>query len=164
MSKLAKRLGMEHKGTALAPRSWPSLLGPRFVEDIEQMFAGMWRPFWPAFLESAEVSEVPAIDVFEEGDAIVLKAELPGLKKEEIDVEVMGDVVTISGTKEKEEKVEKKDYYRYERAAGEFSRSVTLPVEVEASKATAQLKDGVLEVRVPKKEGAQPKAKKVAVA
>ncbi len=163
MSKLARRLGMEHKRTALAPRSWPSLIGPRFMEDIEQMFAGMWRHWWP-FLEGPELSEAPAIDVFEEGDAVVLKAELPGLKKEEIDVEVTGEVVTISGTKEKEEKVEKKDYYRYERAAGEFRRSVTLPVEVEASKATAQLKDGVLEVRVPKKEGAQPKAKKVTVA
>jgi HSP20 family protein len=164
MGKLARRLGMEKEGTALAPRSWPSVFGPRFMEDIEQMFAGMWRPWWSPILGAAEAPEVPAVDMFEEGDAIVLKAELPGLKKEEVEVEVTGDAVTISGTKEKEEKIEKKDYYRYERASGEFSRSVTLPVEVEAGKATAQLKDGVLEVRAPKKEGAQPKARKITIA
>ncbi len=162
MTKLAKLAEAEHK--ELAPRVWPSLFGPRFAEELEQVFGNMWRPWWPGFLRMPEVPEAPVVDVFEEGDAVVLKAELPGLKKEEVEVEVAGDSVTISGKKAKEEKVEKKDYYRYERSVGEFSRSVALPVEVEAGKATAHLENGVLEVRVPKKGGAEPKAKKIAIA
>jgi len=158
MSKLAKRAETERM-----PRLWPLMLSP-LREDIEQFLGGSWRPLLPTLLRAAELPDVPAVDVFEEGDAVVVKAELPGMKREEVEVEVAGDVVTISGKKEKEEKVEKKDYYRYERASGDFSRSVALPVEVEAAKATAQLKDGVLEVRAPKKNGAQPKAKKITVA
>ena len=106
---------------------------------------------------------MPAADVFEEGDTVVVKIEVPGLKKEEIDVEAAGDVVTISGKRDKEEKIAKKDYYRCERAAGAFRRSVALPFEVEPGKTTAQLRDGVLEVRARKKGDAR-KAKKIEVA
>ncbi len=85
------------------------------------------------------------------------------MKKEEIDIHVTGDKLTISGKKEKEEKVERKDYRRVERAAGMFSRTVTLPAEVELEKITASYKDGVLEIRAPKVEGAAPKGRKVDV-
>ncbi len=99
--------------------------------------------------------DLPAVDVFEEGDAVVVKIELPGLKRDEIEVEVAGDYVMISGNREKEEGIAEKDYYRCERAAGAFRSSVALPFEVEPGKATAQLEDGVLEVRAPRKGGAQ---------
>ncbi len=114
--------------------------------------------------DGREVNDHPKRGRSRSADRREAAPELPGLKKAEIDVEVTGEIVTISGTKEKEEKVERKDYYGYERTPGEFRCSVTLPVEVESTKATAQLKDGVLVVRVPKKEGAQPKVKKVTVA
>ena len=91
MRKLAKRIEAEHgPGTALAPRVWPSLFGTGFMVDVERAFEEMWRPWWPTFLRIPEAGAEPAIDVFEEGDAVIVKAELPGLKKEEIDVEVTG--------------------------------------------------------------------------
>ncbi len=74
-----------------------------------------------------------------------------------------GDELTISGKKEKEEKVERKDYRRVERAEGAFRRTVTLPTEVALEKITASYKDGVLEIRVPKIAGAAPKERKVEV-
>jgi HSP20 family protein len=69
-----------------------------------------------------------------------------------VDIELTEDSVTISGEKKKEEKVEKKDYYRVERSYGSFSRTVTLPAEVKAGEAKAVFKNGVLEMRIPKKE------------
>ncbi|MBI5049382.1 MAG: Hsp20/alpha crystallin family protein, partial [Nitrospirae bacterium] len=73
------------------------------------------------------------------------------------------NAITISGEKKKEEKVEKKDYYHFERSYGSFSRTFTLPAEVQTDKAKASFKKGVLEVRIPKTEEAKKKVKKVAI-
>jgi len=162
MSKYLKNPVREHGESTLAPLTWPGLLRPLSGEKLEQMLREMWPPAW-APLRVPVVPDFPAVDVYEEGDAVVLKAELPGLKKEDIEVEVEDNVVTISGRREKEEKVEKKDYYRYERSTGEFSRSVVLPVEIDAAKVTAKIESGVLEVKAPRKEGAERKATKIPV-
>jgi len=90
----------------------------------------------------------------------VLKAEIPGLKKEDTEVEVEDDVFTISGKRVKEEKVEKHDYYRYEPSTGEFTRSVALPVEVDTERTTAKIENGILEVEAPRKEEAKRKVRK----
>jgi HSP20 family protein len=103
------------------------------------------------------------VDVFEEGGQVVVKAELPGMTKEEVDVQVTGDVVTISGKKEREEKVERSDYFRFERTSGAFSRSIRLPAEVQLDKVTASLEKGVLVVRAPKVEPGQESGRKVTV-
>jgi HSP20 family protein len=111
-----------------------------------------------------EIEEVsPSVDVFEERDEVVVKAELPGMSKEDIDVKVTDDVVTISGEKKKEEKIEKKNYYRIERSYGSFTRSFRLPTEVQTEKASAKFKEGVLEIRIPKTEEAKKKEKKVSI-
>jgi HSP20 family protein len=93
----------------------------------------------------------------------VVKAELPGMKKEDIDVSLTEDTITISGEKKKEEKIEKKDYYSLERSYGSFKRSFSLPAEVQTEKASAKFKDGVLEIRIPKTEEAKKKEKKVLI-
>lgn len=93
----------------------------------------------------------------------MVKAELLGMKKEDIDVSLTDNTITVSGEKRKEEKVEKKDYYRLERSYGSFSRSFSLPAEVRTEKVTAKFKDGILEIRIPKTEEAKKKEKKVAV-
>jgi len=100
----------------------------------------------------------PSLDVFEEKEDIVVKADLPGMNKEEIEVTVTGDVVTIKGEKKKEEEVKEKDYYRRERSDGSFVRSVELPCEVKSDQIKANFKDGVLEVRMPKTEEAKKKS------
>jgi HSP20 family protein len=100
----------------------------------------------------------PSLDVFEEKEDIVVKADLPGMNKDEIEVTVAGDVVTIKGEKKKEEEVKEKDYYRRERSYGSFVRSVELPSEVKSDQIKASFKDGVLEIRMPKTEEAKKKS------
>ena len=99
----------------------------------------------------------PAIDVIEQADAIVVKAELPGMKPEDIDIEVDDNVLTIKGERRFEEKVEDGRYYRLERSYGQFSRSLGLPQGVRADEISASFENGVLEVRVPKAEEVKPR-------
>ncbi|MEJ2700037.1 MAG: Hsp20/alpha crystallin family protein, partial [Desulfuromonadales bacterium] len=70
----------------------------------------------------------PAVDLFEEGNDVVVKAEIPGVKKEDLDVNISGDTITISGEKKTEEKVERKDFYHLERSVGSFTRKFRIPV------------------------------------
>jgi len=137
-------------------------------EMMEKEFEDLFRrPFWaPLFprLRFEELSVVrPSVDIFEEGDDVVVKAELPGMKKEDLDVKLTDNAITISGEKKKEEKIEKKDYYRFERSYGSFTRSFSLPTEVQSDKAKAQFKDGVLEIRIPKTEEAKKKERKILI-
>jgi HSP20 family protein len=144
---------------------------PSTFEEMERWFEDFFRrpfslmgPPWFPRLRIPEIEEMtPSVDVFEEGDEVIVKAELPGISKEDIDVKVTDDIVTISGEKKKEEKVEKKDYYRMERSYGSFTRSLRLPAEVNTEKALAKFKGGVLEIRIPKTEEAKKKGKKVLV-
>ena len=136
----------------------------RRVEDLFRMpFSFMEPSRWPRKRMSEMEGVSPRVDVFEEGDNFVVKAEIPGMKKEDIEVSLTDDRVTISGEKRQEEKVEKKNYYRLERSYGSFTRSFRLPKEVQTDKAKATFKDGVLEVKVPKTEEAKKKEKKIAV-
>ena len=140
------------------------------LEEAERWFESAFRRPFSLFghrlprsraMEMEEVS--PSIDIFEEGDNIVVKAELPGMKKENIEVSVTDHRMRISGEKKREEKVEKKNYYWEERSYGSFSRSFQLPSEVDTDKVEAKFKDGILEVRIPKTEEAKSKEKKVKV-
>jgi HSP20 family protein len=141
----------------------------RRFERMERIFEDFFgRPFgfhlpslrpWAAAVE--EVS--PSVDIFEEGNDVVVKAELPGMKKEDLEVNFAHGNLIISGEKKQEEKVEKKDYYRMERSYGAFTRSFRLPAEVQGDKAKATFKDGVLQIRVPKTEEARKKEKKIPI-
>lgn len=105
----------------------------------------------------------PAVDVFEEKDEFVVKAELPGMTKDDIQVNIAEHLLTIKGEKKKEEKTEEKDYYRSERTYGAFARSIPLPTEVNPEKVNATFKNGVLEIRLPKSEEAKKKEIKVKI-
>ncbi len=134
----------------------------RFEDYVRRPFSLM--PSWLPRLRMPEIEELsPSVDVLTEGDDVLVKAELPGMKKEDIDVSLTKDSITISGEKKKEEKVEKKNYHSIERSYGSFKRSFTLPSEVETEKASAKFKDGVLEIRIPKTEEAKKKEKKVMI-
>lgn len=99
----------------------------------------------------------PALDVFEEKDHFTVKAELPGMQREEIDVSFQDGSLNIAGERKSETKHEDGDVHRSERFFGKFQRSVTLPTAVAADKITASYKDGVLTVTLPKTEEAKPK-------
>lgn len=95
---------------------------------------------------------MPKIDIKDQKDSIVVKAELPGMKEDEIDVEIADGVMTISGEKKEEKEEKSEGYYHKESHSGSFSRSFTLPAEVKEDKAVADMKNGILTITVPKIE------------
>ena len=101
----------------------------------------------------------PAVDIFDNAGEIVLKAELPGLKKEDIDINVEDNLLTVRGERKREKEVTDNDkgVFRSERAFGSFSRSFTLPTTVAVDKINASYKDGVLTLTLPKAEEAKPR-------
>jgi HSP20 family protein len=99
----------------------------------------------------------PAVDVSEDANEIVLRSELPGVKMEDLDIEVANDTLTIRGEKKFAEEEKKNNYVRIERAYGVFQRSFNLGVPVQHDKISAGFKDGVLTVRLPKSEETKPK-------
>ena len=100
---------------------------------------------------------MPAMDLVETGDSFVLRADLPGLSEEDVQIEVEERVLTISGERKAEHTDSKEGYHRVERAFGAFSRSLTLPEGVNAEAVTANFAKGVLEVRIPKPEERKPR-------
>ncbi len=131
----------------------------RTVEDFwRRPFPTLLRPerWWPA--ETGMTMRMLAVDVYEEKDDVILKAEIPGLSKEDISVQVTDSTLMIKGEKKREEEVKEDDYYRCERFFGSFTRAVALPCDVKADQVKASFKNGVLEVRMPKTEEAKKKA------
>ncbi len=107
----------------------------------------------------------PAVDIYDTGAEVVIHAEVPGMKKEDIDVHVENNVLTISGKKERTHEAEVKEdgYFRTERSYGTFSRSFSLPSTVNVSKIVAEYKAGVLTLSLPKAEEAKPRQIAVSV-
>ena len=103
----------------------------------------------------------PAVDIFDTDQAIVLRAELPGLTPDDIDIEIDDNVLSLKGERRFEETVQEGRYYRLERAYGHFQRNVTLPQGVKADEISASFDNGVLSVRVPKADEVRPR--KIAV-
>jgi HSP20 family protein len=131
----------------------------RMIDDIwRRPFPSLLQPerWWPA--ETGMMMRIPSVDVYEEKDDVVIKAEIPGLSKEDINVQVTDSTLTIKGEKKREEEVKEDDYYRCERSFGSFTRAVALPCDVKADQVKASFKNGVLEVRMPKTEEAKKKA------
>lgn len=100
----------------------------------------------------------PSVDIRETDDALVVHAELPGIDKKDVKLEVKDGVLTISGERRYEKDVKEENVHRIERSYGSFTRSFSLPTNIDAEKVDAGMKDGVLTVRLPKHEGAKPKA------
>jgi HSP20 family protein len=111
----------------------------------------------PLAKENGAPRFTPAVDVFEEQDALVLAAELPGLKAADVKVDVEKNVLTLSGERKLEKEEAKKGYHRLERSYGAFSRSFVLPDSVDGEKIEAALADGILTIRVPKRPQSQPR-------
>jgi len=122
--------------------------------DFDQLFDHLAGTLWNP---QAVAGWVPAIDVYEEKDNYVVKAEVPGLKKEDIDISLQDGVLTLSGERKEEVKDESAEVYRTERFVGRFQRTLSLPRKVNADKITATYKDGVLTVVLPIAAEAKPK-------
>jgi HSP20 family protein len=122
---------------------------------FEESFARSWR-FWPDMAGG----ELP-IDMYQTANDVVVKAALPGLKPEEVDITITGDTLTIKGEHKEEQEAKDEDYFYKERRYGAFSRSVTIPVQVRSDKAEAVFENGVLTLTLPKAEEIKPKQIKV---
>ncbi len=124
------------------------------------------RPFgmlsWPRQM-AAWAGVMPRVDVYETDSEIVAKAELPGVKKEDVEVTVDEGALILKGETKHDEEVKEEDYYRCERSYGAFERTVPLPAEVKAEEVKAKFADGVLEIRMPKVQETKPKGTKVKI-
>ena len=126
------------------------LFGDAYLRDEDTGFRGTWAP---------------AVDIYEtESHDLVLKAELPGMNREDIEVSVENSTLVLKGTKKFEADVKEEQYRRIERSYGTFHRSFTLPNTVDATKVTAEFKNGVLAVKLPFREEAKPRTINVDVA
>jgi HSP20 family protein len=103
----------------------------------------------------------PAVDIYETDHDIVVKAELPEMKEEDIDIRLENDTLTLKGERKLEKETREENYHRVERAYGAFSRSFTLPTSVDRDKITAEYRDGVLKITLPKKAETRSKQIKV---
>ena len=140
-------------------RPWRPL---RELEEIERNFGDFFgRPAVWRRIPMLAMGWSPAVEVFEKEDKYIVKAELPGVKEEDMDVSVEGETLTIKGEKKSESEIKEDDYYRCERSYGSFYRSIALPATVDAKKIEASFEDGVLEVIIPK--AAEVKPKKITV-
>lgn len=106
---------------------------------------------------------MPRVEVLEKNNELIVRADLPGFQREDINVTVTDDALTISARRESEREEEHAGYYRSERQFGTFQRTITFPVAVDSSQATARLKDGVLEVRIPLQEKAEPAGRRLEI-
>lgn len=106
---------------------------------------------------------IPAMDLVETGEHFVLKADLPGMTEKDVSIELENNVLTISGERKTEHEEKHEGYYRVERAAGLFSRALTLPDGVDPAAVEANFDNGVLEVRIPKPEQAKPRRVQIGV-
>lgn len=140
-------------------------------EEMDRWFGsffprGWMRPFrtdWPSWGEMAAPFEgrMPKVDVIDRDDEVVVRAELPGVEKDDLDVSISDTAVTIKGETKHEEKEEKGDYYRSEISRGAFTRMVGLPSYVDTENTKAKFKDGVLELTLPKVEKTKRRSIKI---
>jgi HSP20 family protein len=131
----------------LAWRSSPFALMNRFADEMARLFedAGFGRGWG----EMGPAAWSPQIEAFERGGQFIVRADLPGLTKDDVKVEIHDDALTIQGERKRESEEEREGFYRSERSYGSFLRSIPLPEGVKADEANANFRDGVLEITMP---------------
>lgn len=130
---------------------------PTFRRRMDTTFNDFFADFFGKDRSGLTRGWNPKVDIFEEGDQIILQAELPGVEKDAIAIDVNGRVLTVKGERSSENETQKDNYYRRECSYGTFERSFTLPVETDSEKIKAEYKDGVLKLNIPKPESSRPK-------
>jgi HSP20 family protein len=139
-----------------------SLLTWNPTEEMERLLEEPFLSQWPLLrvgwgrTPRHEMAWAPALEMYEKDNNFVVKAELPGVKKDDVDVSIAGDALTIKGQKKASKEIKDEDYYRCESQYGSFSRTITLPAAVDAKKIEASYENGVLEIHVPKAKEAVP--------
>jgi HSP20 family protein len=137
---------------------WPAVWN--MEDEINRMFEQFGKPFgWVA----DQGRYAPAMDVRETDEAYIVEADVPGMKKDDVHIEVADNVLTIKGERKDEKEEKDKNYHRVERLFGSFARSVALPAGIDAGKVSAKFDNGVLTVTLPKPEERKPRRVEVKV-
>ena len=134
-------------------------------DEMERLWARMPFGFRPPLRRDGALPELwaPRMDIFEKDGTLTVKAELPGVQKEDVAITLAGGDLIVRGERKAESEVREEDYYRMERSYGGFYRRLPLPFEVEAEQIKASFADGVLEVTIPKPAAAAPAAQTIPV-
>jgi HSP20 family protein len=154
---------LQKREKGLMEETLPFRFARQFAEDMERLFEDFQgfrmgslfgREFFPFTKEFEHVDWVPKIEVLKQNGELSVRADLPGLKKEDVKVEMTDEALTISGERKEEKEEKRKGYYRSERSYGSFYRYIPLPEGVKTDTAIAEFRDGVLEIKmqVPKTE------------
>jgi HSP20 family protein len=164
----------EQKGARNGPTRLARWDPAELFEHLQEEMSRLWtqsRPLgpWTTSRPLRRMVPPPAVwaprmDVFEKNGKVVIKAELPGVKREDLEITLEGEELTIKGERKAESEVKEEDYYQLERSQGAFHRSVTLPFEAKPEEITAHFACGVLELELPKPAVRAPEAKKIAIA
>jgi len=125
------------------------------LEKVKSEFDNLFQNLMPNVYAGGEVSLAPVVDIYETDKEVVVKAEIPGIKKEDLEVSVKDNTLYIKGEKKEEKEENTEAVHRVERIYGKFERVITLPQNIKTQEAKADYKDGVLEIRFPKKEESQ---------
>lgn len=150
-------------GKEVAKTSWPDI---HPIADMERAFDRFFGRSWPSLWHRNDLSlldnmfeqeglRLPSLDVIDRDADILVRAEIPGIDKKDLNVSLTDNLLTIKGQSSSEKKEEKGDYHRHEISSSSFARSVSLPSTVDATKTAASLKDGILEVTLPKVESSK---------
>jgi HSP20 family protein len=154
----------------MAMERWRSFGSPisrwepfRDLNEVQQEMNRVFDSFFgrPATVSTGERMWVPLCDMYETKDDVVVVFELPGVREKEVSVNITADLLTLKGERKWDREIKDESYHRLERVYGKFERSVPLPVPVQADKATATYRDGVLEIKLPKAEEVKPKEIKI---
>ena len=158
------------RGSTLARRGerdlWlnPFSLMRRLSDEMDRAFASsLGLPTWGRHRGEEQTTWIPPVEVFERDNNLVVQAELPGMNKEDVKVELTDEGLAIRGERKREQEEKHEGYYRSERSYGQFYRVVPLPEGVDPEKAKAQFKDGVLHVEVPLPPSAQRKHREIPI-
>jgi len=137
-----------------------------FPMTVQNQFERFLREAFSPVPGEGEVSTrtwAPPVDIYENGDSLVLKAELPGIDPDDVEIRVEDNTLYLKGERKFEKEVKEQNYHRVERSYGTFTRTFSLPNSIDADKVAANYKDGVLTLTMPKKEEAKPKTIKINV-
>ena len=170
MAKTLEPVAVERAEKALTrpfTGGWPFDSMIKWADEVDRMFEnfGIGRGLFPVAWrkEPEETTWMPAVEVFQKGGEFIVRAELPGLNKEHVTVEIEDELLTIRGERKHEKEEKKEHYYRSERSYGSFYRAVPLPTGVKIEDAKASFKDGVLEVVMPAPAEAERHARRLEI-
>lgn len=163
---MAEQTAVANKTSGRGPRRWDPL---EMFDEMRQEMVRAWGQAWPMAPRpvrqlAGHLTFLPAADVYESAGSLVIKVEIPGIKKEDIDVSLDDGDLVVRGERQAESEVKEEYYYRMERSYGKFYRRLPLPFEVKPDQVQATVNDGVLEIRVPKPTEPKPEPQKIPIA